>query len=476
MLIPAVSISPAVAQTNATSSLNNSTSFVPVENATGLPRQVGFSVSQIATNFSAPHNILYGPDGALWITERVGKVITRVDPDTGEIINSMPVPGVHQSGGQDGLMGMAFDPDFNATRFVYVAYTYDADSSGDLDRRTKISRFTYEPEGTAIINQTDLISGLLGSVDHNSGRMIFGSDGMLYYTIGDQGNNQFDNYCKPINAQVLPTQAQVDSQNWTAYVGKVLRMNPDGSIPDDNPEIDGVKSHIFTYGHRNVQGIAQGQNNVVYAVEHGDKTDDEFNRLDSGSNYGWPNVAGYKDGKAYQYANWSGAEDCQDLEFNNIPPFPESVPVSNESDFTSPNFVPPIQTYYTVEDDYNFTSPPDCGYVCWPTVAPSSLRLYTFDEIPGWNSTFLMTTLKAGKIIQLALNDNGTALANEPAELFRSENRYRDLAFDPDGRTIYVITDSSGPTQAIEGGPIATIKNAGAVLKFTYVGSDAIGQ
>jgi PQQ-dependent dehydrogenase (s-GDH family) len=471
VLFASVSTPAATAQTNATSTLANSTSFTPVQNATGLPSQEGFSVTQIATNFSAPHNILYGPDGVLWITERTGKSITRVDPDTGEIISSVPMPDVHQSGGQDGLMGMAFDPDFNTTRFIYVAYTYDADSGDELDRQTKISRFTYEPQGAAITNKTDLISGLSASVDHNSGRMIFGTDGMLYYIIGDQGNNQFANYCNPIRAQILPTQEQVDSQNWTAYEGKVLRMNPDGSIPLDNPVIDGVQSHIFTYGHRNAQGIALGQNNEVYAVEHGDKTDDEFNRLEAGSNYGWPNVAGYNDGMAYQYANWSDAENCQELTFNNIPPFPESVPVMNESDSEAQNFIPPIQTFYTVDNDYNFTDPPDCGYVCWPTVAPSSLRLYTYDAIPDWNNTFLMTTLKAGKIFQLVLNDNGTGLAEDPAELFRSENRYRDLAFDPDGRTIYVITDSSGPTQAIEGGPIATIKNAGAVLKFTYVGN-----
>jgi glucose/arabinose dehydrogenase len=173
VLFASVSTPAATAQTNATSTLANSTSFTPVQNATGLPSQEGFSVTQIATNFSAPHNILYGPDGVLWITERTGKSITRVDPDTGEIISSVPMPDVHQSGGQDGLMGMAFDPDFNTTRFIYVAYTYDADSGDELDRQTKISRFTYEPQGAAITNKTDLISGLSASVDHNSGRMIF---------------------------------------------------------------------------------------------------------------------------------------------------------------------------------------------------------------------------------------------------------------------------------------------------------------
>ena len=466
--VPAILLSPSAwAQTN--SSATNGTSAAHLD--VSLPVQDGFSASVLATNFSAPHDILYGPDGALWITERVGKNITRVDPESGERLSVISVSNVHQSGGQDGLMGMAFDPNFNRTHYIYVAYTYDADPGEELDRRTKITRFTYDQASGTIGSSVDLISGLSGSVDHNSGRMVFGPDGKLYYTIGDQGKNQFDSYCKPIRAQVLPTAEQVAAKNWTAYEGKVLRMNPDGTIPEDNPVIAGVKSHVFTYGHRNPQGIAVGPTGSLYVSEHGDKSDDEFNRLQAGGNYGWPNVAGYKDGKAYQYANWSAAENCEQLTFNNIPPFPQGVPVTNESQFNATNFVPPVRTFYTVENGYNFTSPPGCGYVCWPTIAPSGLRLYTSDAIPDWNGTFLMTTLKAGNIFQLTLNENGTALASDPVELFRSENRYRDVAFSPDGTTIYVITDSTGPVQAIEGGPIANIKNPGSLLMFKYEGA-----
>jgi PQQ-dependent dehydrogenase (s-GDH family) len=423
-------IQPVAAQIDGNSSmLSNSTTLAQVANATGLPTQEGFSAEVLATNFSSPHNIIYGPDGVLWITERVGKSITRVDPNSGDILSNMSIPEVYQSGGQDGLMGMVFDPDFNNTRQLYVAYTYDAGSGEELDRRTKIVRFTYDQETATISNNTDLITGLSGSVDHKSGRMVFGPDGKLYYTIGDQGKNQFSRYCEPIRAQILPTAEQVASRNWTAYEGKVLRINPDGSIPDDNPEIQGVQSHIFTYGHRNAQGIELGPTGDLYVSEHGDKTDDEFSRLESGANYGWPNVAGYIDGQAYQYANWSGAENCMELKFNNIPPFPPSVPVMNESEFDAQDFVPPIQTFYTVDNDFNFTHPPDCGYVCWPTVAPSSLRLYSHDDIPEWNGTFLMPTLKAGRIIHLDLNENGTALAPGSCIWARRPYDLRDYGF-----------------------------------------------
>ncbi len=437
-----------------------------------LPMQDGFTIRVLASNFSSPHNILYGPDGALWITERLGKNITRVDPDNGERLSTMEVPGVWQSEGQDGLMGMAFDPDFNSTGYIYVAYTYNSATGEDVDRRTKITRFTYDEATGTLREPFDLISDLHASIDHNSGRLIFGPDEKLYYTIGDQGNNQFSRYCFDIRAQALPTEEEVAAEDWGTYQGKTLRMNPDGSIPEDNPEINGVISHIFTYGHRNHQGIAVGSDGDLYAVEHGDKSDDEFNHLQAGGNFGWPYVAGFRDDKAYQYVNWSAAENCEDLDWSNIAPPPPGVPVMNESEFQADNFVEPVATFYTVETGYNFSEPADCGYVCWPTVAPSSLRLYTSDAIPDWNGTFLMTTLKGGRIFHLTLNEDGTALEGDPVELFRSENRYRDLAFGPDGTTIYVITDSFGPAQNIEGGATEELWTPGSLLLFTYSGNN----
>jgi PQQ-dependent dehydrogenase (s-GDH family) len=464
---------------SATTTTNNNTSGEQGIGEVRLPSQEGFSVQVLATNFSAPYNILYGPDGALWITERIGKNITRIDPNSGDRLSSMPVPDVWQSAPQDGLMGMAFDPDFNNTHYIYVAYTYVGDQGTDLDRQTKITRFTYNPANRSIAEPMDLISGLAGSTDHNSGRLTFGLDGMLYYTVGDQGKNYLANYCLNNEAQHLPTAEEIAAQNWDAYEGKVLRMNPDGSIPEDNPVLNGVRSHIFTYGHRNPQGISVGPDgNSLYISEHGDKSDDEVSRLQPGGNYGWPHVAGHIDEQGgYQFVNWSSSENCEALEFTNIGSPPAELQVTNESDFETQNFVPPVVTFYTVGNDFNFTDPACAGldYICWPTVAPSSLRLYTSDAIPGWNGTFLMTTLKAGRIFQLTLNENGTGLAQDPIELFRSEDRYRDVAFGPDGLTIYAITDSSGPAQALDGGAITDLWNPGSVLVLKYQGGGAGG-
>ena len=100
-----------------------------------------------------------------------------------------------------------------------------------------------------------LVSGLPAGDDHLGGRLKFGLDQKLYFTIGDQGHNQFANFCLPIEAQRLPVQSEIAAKDYSAYVGKVLRLNPDGSIPADNPKLHGVVSHVFTYGHRNPQGL-----------------------------------------------------------------------------------------------------------------------------------------------------------------------------------------------------------------------------
>lgn len=452
-----------------------------------LLKQEGFFVDVIATNFSAPLNLLYGPDDTLWITERVGKDIVRIDPANGTMLSNMPIPNANQSTGQDGVLGMAFDPDFNNTHHIYVAYTYEQDSTSGgggegvvPDLNTKITRFTYDPSINNISEPLDLITGISGSSDHNSGRMTFGPDGKLYYTIGDQGKNQLALACINNMAQHLPTADEVTAKNWSTYEGKVLRMNPDGSIPEDNPVINGVQSHIYTYGHRNAQGITVGPTGDIYVAEHGDNSDDEINRLVAGGNYGWLYVSGYLDDKAYQYYNWSAAENCNELKFNDVAPAPAGVIVKNESEFNATNFAPPIQTFYTVDKGFNFTeSAQSCGEMistCYPTVAPSSLGLYTSDVLPGWENNILMTTLKAGKIFKIALNDNGTAVSGEPEELFRSENRYRDIAFSPDGSTIYVITDMRGPVQAMKEGPITptlTLWSPGSLIAFKYGGSNS---
>jgi PQQ-dependent dehydrogenase (s-GDH family) len=302
-----------------------------------------------------------------------------------------------------------------------------------------------------------------------------GSDGKLYYTIGDQGRNQFQYACLPILAQSLPTAAQVTARDWTAYQGKILRLNLDGSIPADNPVLDGVRSHVYTYGHRNAQGIDFGPSGKLYASEQGPKTDDEVNLINAGGNYGWPRVAGFKDDQAYVYANWSASQGvpCTSLTYSDFV-IPPSVPQQRETDFDDPAFVPPLRTFYTVSSTFNFQDP-RCAenewyFICWPTVAPSSLELYPARRaVPGWANSLLMPSLKDGTVYRMRLSADGRRVG-KPFPMWTSVNRYRDTAISHDGASVYVATDAAGLARDPSGRPTAALQNPGAILEFHYTG------
>jgi mono/diheme cytochrome c family protein len=309
--------------------------------------------------------------------------------------------------------------------------------------------------------------------------MKIGPDGKLYYTIGDGGNDQLGNWCIPIEAQRLPTADEVAAGNWFAYQGKSLRLNLDGSIPEDNPVIEGVKSHIFTYGHRNMQGIDFAPNGTLYASEQGPKTDDEVNILLPGGNYGWPHVAGFRDDNAYQYARWKEATTpCEQLQFSDITIDP-SVPVADETSWNEP-MQDPLATMFTVPSDWDF-SDPVCGgidFICWPTVAPSSIQTYMpeGEGVPGWENSLIATTLKRGSLYILPLAEDGKSLRGPIERYFQSENRFRDVAIGPDNKTIYVATDTGGLAEALGGGTTTTMHNPGSILVFTYTGEASAGD
>jgi len=446
-----------------------------------------FTQEVLATELEGPWELTWGPDDMLWVTERTGKRVSRIDPETGEKTVAITIEEVSAPGGQDGLLGLALHPELlqgTGNDYVYVAYTYvdegeEADptitdpASPYLHLYTKIVQLTYNEADGTLSDPVDLITGLPASNDHNSGRLKVGPDLKLYYTIGDQGNNQLGNVCIPIEAQRLPTQEELDAEDYVAYVGKSLRLNLDGSVPEDNPEIGGVVSHVYTYGHRNMQGIDFGPTGTLYASEQGPKTDDEINILQPGANYGWPHVAGFKDDMAYEYARWADATTpCEELTFSDIEIDP-SVPREPETAFRQP-FIPPIATMFTVPSDYDFTDPICEGidFICWPTVAASSIEYYRPGDggIPGWERMLLVTTLKRGSLYTVPLSANGHTVEGDITRYFQSENRFRDTAVSPDGLTIYVATDPSGLAERIGGGTTTTMQNPGSILAFTYEG------
>src|SRR6185436_1762583 len=308
-----------------------------------------FAKRVVTTGLADPFQLVWGPDDYLWVTERTAGRVTRVLPSDGSATPAITI-GDLLPDGPGGLLGMALDPGLlkgTGSDHVYVAYTYDADAHPTTVRlRTKIVRLPYDPRARMLRTPRDILLDLPAGNDHQGGSLRSGPDRKLYFTIGDMGANQLANFCNLNRAQSLPTVEQVQMRDWSLYQGKILRLNLDGSIPADNPTIAGVKSHIYSYGHRNPQGLVFGADGRLYESEHGPNTDDEVNLIRAGGNYGWPHVAGYRDDQSYAYANWSASKGvpCGSLTYTAYPAVPPSVPVQKESAWSHPDFVPPIQT------------------------------------------------------------------------------------------------------------------------------------
>jgi PQQ-dependent dehydrogenase (s-GDH family) len=430
-----------------------------------------FAMRVVTQGLDAPWEVTWGPDGQLWVTERRGRRVLRVNPADGAQSVALVLPDVHQSVTQDGLLGLALHPDLLAGRqrdFVYLAFTYDAAAGPAFLRRMAVRRYTFDRTTGRLGAPLDVLTALPVHDDHIAGRLIFGPDGMLYLSLGDEGANFGANRCNANRALELPTAAQIAAKNWTAYQGKILRIAPDGSVPRDNPVIGGVRSHVFSYGHRNPQGLAFGEGGRLYESEHGPDVDDEVNLIDAGGNYGWPRVAGYRDGKAYVYANWSASAPapCASLGLRGRGAIPPSVPQQPESAFDAADFKPPIQTFFTVEPATEVQRRPG------NTIAPSSLDIVTSATgVPGWRASLLLPALLRGLVYRMQLSADGRSVAGAPIEYFKTTNRYRDLAIGPDQRTFYIATDTDGRTMDDNGAPVRVVANPGAILEFTYVGN-----
>ena len=172
----------------------------------------------------------------------------------------------------------------------------------------------------------------------------------------------------------------------------------------------------------------------------------------------------------------TGVQTCalpiSTIEFSDLAIDP-SVPREDETAWTG-DFIPPLATLFTVPSDWNFADTACDGalYICWPTVAASSIEAYrpATAAIPGFGNALLVTTLKRGSIYRIPLSPDGKTRAGPIERYFHTENRYRDTAISPDQRTIYVATDPGGVTEALTGGVTDQLVNRGAILVFTYTG------
>jgi PQQ-dependent dehydrogenase (s-GDH family) len=390
------------------------------------------------------------------------------------------------------MMGLALHKDFKAAvpvNYIYIAYSYNSTS-------LRISRFTYNTTTGQLGSELQLVNGIPAGNDHSSGRLIYGPDDKLYYSCGDQGANQFNNRCSPILAQQTPTAAELSANDYTKYEGKILRINLDGTIPSNNPLIDpdgagpevAVRSHIFTFGHRNPQGLVFEMNanngssyptlktgGIFYSSEHGVRTDDEINIISSGNNYGWPYWAGFRNNPAqnYRYINWSSASggNCSSTSYNEVV-IPTGATVIQENAFAAGSFTDPIFSMYPAcngASNCAVTLTTGTNWMQYPTIAPSSIDYYGFTNIPGWYKSLLIPTLRRGTLYRYQLDAAGTGILNDSVPYFFRTDRYRDLALK-NGNIIFTVTDSIGSTSGPSGGGTSTLTRPGTILKYTFLG------
>lgn len=227
----------------------------------------GLRVETVATGLDTPWEIAFAPDGTALVTERPGRIRAI---EGGELQEDPYVELDVEELGEGGQLGLALHPDFEENGFAYAYYT----TREDGEYRNRLVRLVRE-DGKLRIDEI-LLTGPAASI-HNGGRVAVSPDEKLYATFGDTSEGT--------RAQALDILS-----------GKIIRLNLDGSIPEDNP-FEG--SPVYSYGHRNPQGLAWDGEGNLYATEHGPSNHDELNLIRPGNNYGWPRVAGEDGGSEY---------------------------------------------------------------------------------------------------------------------------------------------------------------------------------
>ena len=302
-------------------------------------------VSTLATDLEVPWSFAFLPDGDALVTERDSGRLLRVSPSgDAKELQTLPEGG----SGEGGLLGVAVSPDYREDRYVYAYYTTEEDN------RVVRFRIGEKPE--------PILTGIPVNSYHDGGRIEFGPDGMLYISTGDAGDSS-------------------NSQNRNSLGGKILRIEPDGSIPTDNPF---PGNPVYSYGHRNVEGLAWDAEGQLYASEFGENTWDEVNRIEAGNNYGWPEVEG-EGGEARGYTD-------------------------------------PITV--------------------WPTseASPSGAEILVGGAMPRWEGDLFVTALRGQRLWRLELDDRGEVTGRE--KLLDGEvGRVRDVVQAPDG-SLWVSTSN----------------------------------
>ncbi len=339
---------------------------------TPAPVDGAVRVQTVARGLEHPWALAFLPDGRMLVTERPGRV--RIVERDGRL--SEPLAGVPkvQARGQGGLLDAVLDPRFADNRLVYLSYAEPGEgrTAGTTVARGRLGEGRLE-DVQVIYQQQPKVGG----ANHFGSRLVFARDGTLFVTQGDRFSHRDG------------------AQDLSVGFGKIVRINPDGSVPRDNPFVGraGVRPEIWSYGHRNIQSAAlHPRTGQLWTVEHGARGGDELNRPEAGKNYGWPVIT--------YGVDYSGARIGEGT--------------------SKPGMEQPL--YY------------------WdPVIAPSGMIFYTGDAFSDWQGSILIGSLRPGLLVRLTLEDGG--VTREERYLGDLGERIRDVRQGPDG-LLYLLTDS----------------------------------
>jgi glucose/arabinose dehydrogenase len=337
-----------------------------------LAQAMDYRIETVTEGLEHPWSLAFLPDGRMLVTERVGRL--RIIEQDGRL-NPQPVAGLPEvfAAAQAGLMEVQLDPEFASNQQIYLTYAYGTAKANNT-RLAKARLVDGQLQDVQVLFSA--LPAKAGAA-HYGGRLAFLPDNSLVLTLGDG----YD----------LREQAQ-DRSN---HVGKIVRLNRDGSIPKDNPLVgqSGTAAEIYSLGHRNVQGIVyDAELQRLYSHEHGPRGGDELNLIEPGNNYGWPLIT--------YGIDYTGAQ---------ISPYTEL-----------PGLQQPL-LHWT------------------PSVAPSSLTIYRGELFPQWQGDLFASTLAERSVRRIRLQDG--KLAGEEVLFEELEARIRDVRSGPDG-ALYLLTDS----------------------------------
>lgn len=327
----------------------------------------------VAEGLEHPWALAFLPDGRMLVTERPGRL--RIVSDNGTL--SEPLAGVPEvaARNQGGLLDVAVDPEFAQNRLIYLSFSEPGENgtASTAVARARLGEGRLE-DVRVIYSQVPKVR----SGGHYGSRIVFKGDGSIFITQGDRQNQ------RPL------------VQDLSTGIGKIMRINTDGSVPPDNPFVnrEGALPTIWSYGHRNLQGATlHPETGQLWTVEHGARGGDELNHPEAGKNYGWPVIT--------YGVDYSGVRIGEGTEKEGM-----EQPV-----------------YY------------------WdPVIAPSGLMFYTGDRYAGWKGSVLIGSMQPGALVRLELN--GNRVTKEERYLGELDERIRDVQQGPDGY-VYVVTDNA---------------------------------